>query len=252
MLKKRIIPLLLLRDGRLIKPKNFDKFRDVGDPVSNAKIFNNSDADEIIFLNINKGDRSVEKLLDILKDISKNCFIPISAGGGIKSVEDAIKLVKSGADKIVVNSICYEDYSLISKISKNLGKQAVVASIDVKKENENYLLYSNCGLKKQNISLENHLQKLIKSNVGEILINSIDKEGTMIGSDINLINEVCKNAKVPIIGSGGIGNYDHIKEVFLSTSASAVACGSLFNFTDSNPIRIKSYLKIYDIPLRIF
>jgi len=252
MLKKRIIPLLLLQGDRLIKTLNFDKFRDVGDPVSTSKIFNDSDADEIILLNINKNKRISLDIIPILKKISENCFIPISAGGGINSLTDAIEIIKNGADKIVVNSISYKNYNLINTISSKCGRQAVVASIDVKKINDKYVLFSNCGREREDISLENHIKKLIDNNIGEILINSIDCEGTMNGPDQNLIEKVCNISKVPVISSGGIGNYDHIKNIFKNTNSSAVACGSLFNFTDSNPIRIKSYLKSYDIALRIF
>jgi cyclase len=252
MLKKRIIPLLLLQGDRLIKTLNFDKFRDVGNPVSTSKIYNDSDADEIILLNISKNKRNSSDMISILEKISENCFIPISAGGGINSLNDTIELIKSGADKIVVNSICYKNYNLINTISSKCGRQAVVASIDVKKINDKYVLFSNCGREREDISLEDHIKKLIDNDVGEILINSIDCEGTMNGPDENLIAKVCNISTVPVISSGGIGNYDHIKNIFKNTNSSAVACGSLFNFTDSNPIRIKSYLKSYDIDLRIF
>lgn len=252
MLKKRIIPLLLLNEDRLIKTIKFDKYRDVGDPVSTAKIFSDSDADELIFLDVNKKKRSIEKLIKYLKDISENCFVPLSVGGGIRNIENAIQLIKSGADKIVLNSICYKNYSILKEISNRLGKQAVVASIDVKKENNKYILFSDDGRKKETISLEVHLKNLVENNVGEIMINSIDQEGTMSGVDLNLVSKVCSNVNVPVISTGGVGSYDHIKDIFFGSSSSAVACGSLFNFTDSNPIRVKSYLKNYNIPLRIY
>lgn len=252
MLKKRIIPLLLLLNDRLVKTVNFDSFKDVGDPVSNAKIFNDSDADELILLNINRVNRSSRSLIPILKKISKECFIPISVGGGINSFNEASEIIKNGADKIIINSICYENYNFVKSLAGKLGKQAIVASIDVKKIDNKYFLFSNCGKKLNQISLEEHILNLIKNDIGEIMINSINCEGTMKGPDLDLIVQVSNISQVPIIYSSGIGNYDHIKDIFKISKVSAVACGSLFNFTDSNPIRVKSYLKSYDIDLRIF
>lgn len=252
MLKKRIIPLLLLMNGRLVKSVNFDNFKDVGNPVSCVKIFSNSDADELILLNINRKNRSSSSLIPVLKEISEECFVPISVGGGINSLDDASEIIKNGADKIIINSICYENYNFVKSLTNKLGRQAVVASIDVKKINNKYVLFADCGKKLNQISLEEHISKLIKNNVGEIMINSIDCEGTMSGPDLDLAMQVTKISNVPIIYSSGIGNYDHIKDIFKISEVSAVACGSLFNFTDSNPIRVKSYLKNYNINLRIF
>ncbi len=133
-----------------------------------------------------------------------------------------------------------------------MGKQAVIASVDVRKEKNKYILFSENGKKKESVTLEDHLRKLVESDVGEIMINSIDQEGTMSGVDLNLVSKVSSYVNVPVISTGGVGNYDHIKDVFSQSSSSAVACGSLFNFTDSNPIRIKSYLKSYNISLRIY
>lgn len=239
-------------ENRLVKTINFDKYKDVGSPTSTAKIFNDSDADEIILLNINRKDRTISSLIPFLKKISKECFIPISAGGGINSLDDATDVIKNGADKIVINSICYNNYAFVKNLSNKFGKQAVVASVDVKKIDQKFSLFSNCGKNLKSITLEDHIQKLIQNNVGEIMINSIDKEGTMEGPDHDLIMQVNKICNVPIIYTSGIGNYDHIKNIFKTSNISAVACGSLFNLTDSNPIRVKSYLKIYDIPLRIY
>tara|TARA_B100001250_G_C19775480_1_gene779329 strand:- start:81 stop:839 length:759 start_codon:yes stop_codon:yes gene_type:complete len=252
MLKKRIIPLLLLMNDRLVKTINFNKFKDVGNPISNAKIFNDSDADELILLNINRNNRVHSSLMPILKEISKECFVPISAGGGISSIEDATDIIKNGADKIVINSICYNNYSFIKSLASKFGRQAVVASIDVKKIDKKFHLFSECGTLLNKITLEEHLEKLIKNDVGEIMITSINCEGTMEGPDHDLIKQVSNSTNVPIIYSGGVGNYDHIKDIFQIANISAVACGSLFNFTDSNPIRTKSYLKNYNINLRIF
>ena len=221
--------------------------------LSVSKIFSGSLSTIICsILSLNWGYKFLSKLIFFLKEISKECFIPITAGGGIKSIEDATKIIKNGADKIVINSACYENYSLIKNIAEKFGRQAVVASIDVKKVDGNLKLVSNCGKKIEKISLENHLKKLMDNDIGEVMINSIDCEGTMKGPDYELAQKVNDLTTVPIIFSGGIGNYDQIKNIFQNSNISAVACGSLFNFTDSNPIRAKAYLKSYNINLRLF
>jgi len=251
MLKKRIIPLLLLKNNKLVKTKKFEEFKNIGNPVSTAKIFSDSDADELIFLNINK-EKKVEDLINHISKIVEKCFIPLSAGGGIKSLDAAIKIIKSGADKIILNTICYKNKKLLKEIINKLGGQAVIASIDVKFIMNKYVLFSNNGKDKEEISLEAHLEYLNEVGVGEVLINSIDLEGTMIGPDLKLNSIVSKISESPIIYSGGIGNYDHIKNLLINKNTSAVACGSIFNFTNTDPIMIKSYLMSNKLNIRIF
>ncbi len=253
MLKKRIIPVQLLLKNRLVKTKSFDKFIDVGNPIRSSKIYNDSDADELIFLNIDKNERSIKPLLEVLEEVSKVCFMPLALGGGIKNLEDIKTLFRSGADKIIINSIIYENYSLITKASDLFGKQSIVVSIDVKKDNKSgkYLLFSECGQKIENISLSNHIKKCQISGAGEIFINSIDNDGQMKGYDIDLIKQVVKSCNLPIIACGGAGNFNHMKDAFQETNISALACGSLFNFGDNNPIRAKSFLQNYNLNFKI-
>jgi len=253
-LKKRIIPVQLLIDNRLVKTIQFDKFRNVGNPVSSSKIYNDSDADELIFLNINRTNRSIEPMLELIKSVSEVCFMPLSLGGGIKTLKDASMLIKNGADKVIINSVAYRDYKLIKEISETFGKQAVIVSIDVRKDPLSgfYNLYSNCGRNLENITLEGHINNCVEQGAGEICINSIDFDGLMTGYDINLIKQVTSLAKIPVIGLGGAGTFSHLRDVFLETDVSALACGSLFNFGDNNPIRAKSFLSYYSIPFKIF
>ncbi len=253
MLKKRIIPVQLLLKNRLVKTKSFDKFIDVGNPIRSSKIYNDSDADELIFLNINKNDRSITPLLKVLEEVSKVCFMPLALGGGIKNLEDIKILFRSGADKIIINSSIYENYGLINKASDLYGKQSIVISIDAKKDTDSkkYILFSECGKKKENISLQDHLKKCENSGAGEIFINSIDNDGLMKGYDINLIQQVVESCNIPIIACGGAGNFNHMKDAFEKTNISALACGSLFNFGDNNPIRAKSFLQNYNLNFKI-
>lgn len=253
MLKKRIIPVQLLINNRLVKTIKFGNCRDVGNPVTSSKIYNASDADELIFLNINRDNRSVDPLLSLIEKVSEVCFMPLSLGGGIKTLQDAELLLKNGADKIIVNSACYRDKTIISKIAGKFGTQAVIISIDTKLNEltKEYQLYSNCGMQLEDVSLERHVKESIDSGAGEMFINSIDRDGTMKGYDVNLIKKVIECSSVPVIACGGAGNFEHMKDVFLETDISALACGSLFNFGDNNPIRAKAFLSNYGLHFKV-
>lgn len=253
MLKKRIIPVQLLINNRLVKTIKFGNYRDVGNPVTSSKIYSACDADELIFLNINRDYRTVEQLLTLIEKVSEVCFMPLSLGGGIKTLKDAELLLKNGADKIVVNSASYRDRTIISQIADRFGTQAVIVSIDTKlnESTKEYQLYSNCGRQLENISLEQHVKESIEKGAGEIFINSIDRDGTMTGYDLDLIKKVFEYSSVPVIACGGAGNFGHMKDVFLQTGVSALACGSLFNFGDNNPIRAKAFLSNYGLPFKV-
>jgi cyclase len=251
MLKKRIIPVQLLMDGRLVKTVRFDTYRDVGDPVQSSKVYNAQDADELVFLNINRSARSIAPLVTLLEKVSEVSFMPLSLGGGIQGMDDAEVLIKQGADKVVVNSSVYRDPALVSRIAEKFGSQAVIVSIDARAEAGGWRLYSDCGRKAEPVSLEDHVRSAVERGAGEIFVNSIDRDGVMQGYDIPLIKAVMAAARIPVIACGGAGNYTHMKDAFLETGVSALACGSLFNFGDNNPIRAKASLSNYDIPFKV-
>ncbi|HLE56290.1 MAG TPA: imidazole glycerol phosphate synthase cyclase subunit [Rhodothermia bacterium] len=253
MLKKRIIPVQLLLEGRLVKTRQFGAYRDVGDPVASSRVYNAQNADELVFLNINRSARDVEPLLVLLDRVSEVSFMPLSLGGGITSFESAARLIRSGADKVVLNSAAYRDRQLITTIADSFGSQAVIVGIDVRADEAegDYTLYSDCGRAAEDVSLEAHLERVIAAGAGEILINSIDRDGMMSGYDIPLLKRVAAAVSVPVIGCGGAGHYNHLKDAFLESRVSALACGSLFNFTDSNPIRAKAFLTNYGIPFKV-
>lgn len=250
MLKKRIIPIQLLIDGRLVKTVNFDKYRDVGDPVASSRVYNSQYADELILLNINRGGRTVEPLLRVVEGISEVCFMPLSLGGGVNSLKDAELLIKYGADKVILNSVCYTDKSVIEKITSKFGSQAAVVSIDVRRHGSGFQLYADCGRRQEAASLQDHIRECTRRGAGEILINSIDQDGTMSGFDLPLIREVMAHCTLPVIASGGAGTFSHLKDAFLETGVSALACGSLFNFGDNNPIRAKAFLTNHGLPFK--
>ena len=247
MLKKRIIPVQLLLNDRLVKTLNFDQYRDVGDPIQSAKVYSAQYADELIFLNINRDNRTIDPLLALLDKLAEVCFMPLSVGGGIKTIEDVTSLIKHGADKIVLNSILYNSLDVVKSIADKFGSQSIVASIDIKRDDKNFFfeLYSNCGRKKENIDLLELLYLLEKSGAGELFINSINNDGMMMGYDLDLIKYVMNHTNLPLIACGGAGNYGHLKDAFTQSNVNALACGSMFNFGDNNPIRAKAFLSNY-------
>lgn len=253
MLKKRIIPIQLLLDGRLVKTRRFGNWRDVGDPVKSSAVYNSQNADELIFLNIAREGRSIDELRSVIEKVSEVSFMPIAMGGGIVDPEGAAELIRTGADKVVVNSAVYRDRSIITATADRFGTQAVVVSIDARRNPESgrYDLYSDCGRMRETVSLAEHVQQCVAAGAGEIMIQSIDRDGMMNGYDIELVRQVMAVAKVPVIAAGGSGNYAHLKDLFLETDVSAAACGSLFNFSDSNPIRAKAFLTNHGLSFKI-
>lgn len=253
MLKKRIIPVQLLLDGRLVKTRQFGAYRDVGDPVASSRVYNAQNADELVFLNINRSARDIEPLLILLERVSAVSFMPLSLGGGITSFDSAARLIRSGADKVVLNSAAYRDPELITRIGDSFGSQAVIVGLDARlnADSGEYTLFSDCGRAAEAVSLDAHLERVIAAGAGEIFVNSIDRDGMMNGYDIPLLKKVASAVPVPVIGCGGAGHYNHLKDAFLESRVSALACGSLFNFTDSNPIRAKAFLTNYGIPFKI-
>jgi cyclase len=249
MLKKRIIPIQLLSNSRLCKTKQFQNPRDVGDPVMSSKVYSNQDADELVLLQIDRIPNAVEVLVSTVKNIAKECFVPLTVGGGIKLLEDAEKLFNAGADKVIVNSSAYSDHKLINRISKLAGVQAIVVGIDVVLENNDYSLYSSGASNLEDISLSKHIKNVINAGAGEIFIQSINRDGVMEGYDLELLRKVCSVSSVPVISAGGAGDFHHLHDAF-SVGVDAIACGSLFNFGDNNPLRAKAFLKNYGIPLK--
>ncbi|MBN2752905.1 MAG: imidazole glycerol phosphate synthase subunit HisF [Rhodospirillaceae bacterium] len=249
MLKRRIIPVELLLNDRLVKTVAFGKHRDVGDPLKSSQVYYNQDADELILLNIGRNQRSPRDTANHLRNIAKKCFMPITVGGGITSIEDASMLFNAGADKVVINSAGYDQKSLLEQITERYGSQALVVSIDVRNTGNSPTLFSDCGRCPKAVSLTDHIKQVIDCGAGEIFLNAIDRDGIMGGYDLDLLDKARKACRVPLIICGGAGHYLHMREAF-NAGAAAVACGSLFNFGDNNPLRAKAFLKNYNIPLK--
>jgi cyclase len=251
LLKRRIIPIQLLLNGRLVKSKLFDNFRDVGDPVKSSAVYNSQYADELIFLNIARDRASVQPLADLMQSVSRECFMPLAVGGGICSFDDAAYLIQNGADKVVINSAAYSGRDLISRIADRFGTQAVVVAIDAKQEKSGYIMMSASATRPESAVLEEHIHVCEAAGAGEFLIQSVDRDGMMEGFDLTLLRLACSAASVPVIGCGGAGQYNHLKDAFQATDVSALACGSLFNFSDSNPLRAKAFLSNYGLQFKV-
>lgn len=249
MLKRRIIPIELLNGGRLVKTRVFADPRDVGDPIQSSKVYSDQDADELLLLQIDREGRHMEPLVDAIERIAAQCFVPLTAGGGVVSLEDAARLFAAGADKVVVNSIAYQAPSVIGNIAERYGNQAVVVGIDVRAEGDDFALFSDCGRRAEPVSLEKHISAVVAAGAGELMIQAIDRDGVMDGYNLELLRRVVAISPLPVIAAAGAGHFVHLKEAF-EAGADAAACGSLFNFGDNNPLRAKAFLKNYGIPLK--
>jgi len=249
MLKKRIIPILLYKKNSLVKGVQFDSSRIIGSVIPSIKIFNSRQVDEIIFIDIDSTRNNIINF-DLINDISKVCFSPLTVGGGIKTINDIRQLLANGADKVCINTSAYLNQNLIHEAVKLFGSQCIVISIDVKKINDKYICFRNSGSIQTEYDLISWLKIVNTFNVGEILITSIDKDGTMSGYDINLIKIVENNVKIPILASGGCSSYDNMLEAFTDTDVSALCMSSIFQFTECTPILAKNYLSENNINVR--
>ena len=250
MLKKRLIPVMLLRGDRLVKGVQFDNYRDTGNPVYASKVYNSQYVDELIIIDIDATNESRKLNKKIIIEVAKECFMPLTIGGGVNSVSDIRDLLLIGADKVVINSAAYDNPNLIKEASYIYGSQCVVVGIDVKKENEEYVLYRNSGKIKCEISLTKHILEMEELGAGEFFINNIQEDGKMNGYDIELISLIQSLTNLPIISCGGAGNFMHLVEAYNKTNVSALAMASIFHFGDNNPIRARAHLKNYKIDIK--
>lgn len=246
MLKTRIIPCLQLIGDSLVKTVKFKNPDYIGDPVNTVRIFNELEVDELCFLDIRASAEDREPPIEILQQISNECFMPLSYGGGLKDFETAVRIMSIGFEKVVVNTHAYHKLDLVSRLSAHFGAQAVVGSIDVKKNLwGKYQVFIKDGTQKIEDDVVEWAKKLESAGAGEILITSMDREGTWSGFDIELTKKVADAVSVPVIANGGAGSIDHIAEVIKKGKASAVCLGSmvvyqqkgmgvLVNFPDKN------------------
>lgn len=228
MLLTRYIPCLLLKNTGLVKTIKFKNPKYVGDPINTVRIFNEKEVDELIFLDIEATPQGREPNYKLLSEIADECFMPLAYGGGIKTIEQAIKIFKIGIEKIVINSAAHHNLKLITEVATIYGSQAVVGVIDVKKNFFGKLeVVSNSAADKHKQSPEEWAKELVKAGVGEIMITSVDREGTWEGIDVALLKRITDTVNVPVIAHGGAGNIEHLKDAVKNGGASAVAMGSM-------------------------
>jgi cyclase len=249
MLKVRIIPTLLWKNHSLVKSKRFSEWRKVGHLVPSVKVYNSRNVDEIIFLNISDLGENQIPDYNIVDEVASHCFVPLTIGGNIRNLFDVQKIIERGADKISLNSILDSNIQIINEISKNFGSQAVVVSVDYRKLGNDYKIFFKGGKKKSDINIFDHIKKVEDLGAGELLLNSIDNDGMMNGYELDMLSQISKISNLPIIVSGGAGNYSHMKTA-IDHGASAVSAASIFHFTEKTPEEAKNYLKINNIPIR--
>lgn len=250
MLKTRVIPTLLWKNIGLVKGISFDSWRIVGTVLPSIKVYNTRLVDELIIVDILATKDGSELDLQALKDFSAECFVPLTVGGGIKNIEDVRNILCAGADKVSVNSALFETPELVTEIATKFGSQCIVASIDVMKVDDKYECYSHSGTKPTGKEVVQWAKYLESLGAGEILITSIENDGTMNGYDLELIKKVASAVKIPVIASGGAGNYEDMYKALNEGKASAVAAASIFHFTQQTPLEAKKYLASKNIPIR--
>ncbi|EEG42821.1 histidine biosynthesis protein [Flavobacteria bacterium MS024-3C] len=247
MLKNRIIPILTFNGLGLVKTKGFKNPRMVGNPVQTARVFNSRGVDELIFLDIYATKQSRKINLSLVKEVIKECYMPVSIGGGIQTIDQINDLLKIGADKVVIKSKALTDKKFLKEAINFFGSQCICISVDVLFVNNNYLIYNDLGLK---ISLEEFITEMSLINAGELLVNSVNNDGVMNGFDIDLINKVEQMTTIPVIAAGGGGEPEHYSTLFNKTKINAVASSSIFHFTQYTPLDIKNELKKFNFPVR--
>lgn len=230
MLEKRIIPVLLLDEEKLVKGNNFSNHIYIGDPINTVHLFNEKEANEIIILDIGKRKKNYEIQYELLKKISSEAFLPLTYGGGIDSEDEAMRVIDMGFEKIVLNSGVLNNPKLLNSISKIIGSQSVVISVDVRLIKNKYYVFSNNGSTNTHILIEDHLKEIQENGAGEVMVTSINQEGSMNGYDKNLIDISLKKLKIPLIINGGAKDYNEFKNIFLNYDISACAASSIFLF----------------------
>ena len=252
MLKKRIIPCLDIHKGRVVKGINFVNLVDAGDPAEQAKIYNDGGADEICFLDIAASHEDRNIILEVVKKTTAKCFVPLTVGGGIRSIQDINNLLLAGADKVSINTAAVNNENLIKDAAEKFGSQCIVVAVDAKKiNNKKWEVFTHGGRKSTGRDVLEFVEKMEHLGAGEILLTSMDRNGTKKGYDLDLTKKVSSLVNIPIIASGGVGSLEHLYEGFKIGNASAVLAASIFHFGEYSVLEAKKYLESKGVPIRI-
>jgi cyclase len=250
MLAKRIIPCLDVKDGRVVKGINFVKLRDAGDPVESGLRYSEEGADELVFLDITASSDRRNIVAEMVRRVADSINIPFTVGGGLRTVDDIQDILRSGADKVSLNTSAVNDPSLVQKGAERFGSQCIVVAIDARRENGGANVYTHGGREQTDLDVVEWARKVADLGAGEILLTSMDSDGTKHGYDIDLTRRVCEAVNIPVIASGGAGNLQHLYEGLTDGSASAVLAASIFHFREVTIGEAKSYLRDRGVVVR--
>jgi len=253
MLKNRLIPIMFLKNGHIVRSQNFETFQIIGDHLSQLERLSSWNADELVYIDITREDdvdfhrqdkKVVQKssLLDLVEQISKSAFMPLTLGGGIVDVETAVTLIQKGADRVLINTKAHTTDTLLADIVKIIGSQAVVVGIDTKRVEGKIIPYVGGGKVKLETNIIDLAKRAEDLGAGELLLNSIDRDGSALGYDLDCINLVADAVKIPVIACGGVGNFGHFFDCLAEGKAAAVAAGNIFHFTENSYRRAKKFL----------
>lgn len=250
MLAKRIIPCLDVANDRVVKGTNFIALQDAGDPVVLAKFYNDAGADELVLLDITASNQERKTFVEVVRKVAQSIFIPFTVGGGISSIEDIRNVLLAGADKVSLNTAAVKNPELISKATELFGSQCIVLAIDAKRNAKNWEVFTNAGKVATGLNVEKWVREGVRRGAGEILLTSIDADGTKQGYDLQLTSKISKSVKVPVIASGGAGKLDDFIDVFSFGAADAALASSLFHFGELTIMQLKKYMQTKNIAVR--
>ena len=252
MLKKRIIPCLDVDNGRVVKGVNFIDLVDAGDPVEQAIIYNAEGADELCFLDITASSDNRQTLLNTVKKTAENCFIPLTVGGGVRNLEDVKKLLHAGADKVSINTSAVLNREFVKQAAEKYGSSTIVIAVDAKNISDNkWEVFTHGGREATGIDAIEYCQEVANLGAGEILLTSMDRDGTKLGFDVDLLKRITSKIHIPVIASGGVGTLEHFSQGILQGGANSVLAASVFHFGQLKIQDVKRYLADKNIPVRI-
>lgn len=256
MLKRRVIPCLDVKDGRTVKGVNFVELIDAGDPVEQARLYDEAGADELCFLDITASSDNRGTIIDVVRQTAENCFMPLTVGGGVRAVEDMRALLLAGADKVAINTAAVKNPDVVAAGAQKFGSQCIVVAIDARQVDEDkgqprWEIFTHGGREPTGIDAIEFAQKVVALGAGEILLTSMDRDGTRSGFDLKLTRAISSAVSVPVIASGGVGNLDHLAEGVTQGGADAVLAASIFHFGDYTIGEAKAHMAAKGVPVRI-
>jgi cyclase len=250
-LTKRVIPCLDVKDGRVVKGVNFVSLRDAGDPVEQARLYDRAGADELCFLDITASSDKRDIIYDVVRATAEQCFMPLTVGGGVRSVEDVRRLLLAGADKVSINTAAVQRPELVSEAARKFGAQCVVVAIDAKRAGARFEVFTHGGRNATGLEAVAWAQRMAELGAGEILLTSMDRDGTRQGFDLELTRAVADAVSVPVIASGGVGSLDHLVEGVTEGHADAVLAASIFHFGEATIRQAKERMAAAGVPVRL-